>query len=338
MKSKSFILMILSLGFGLVAAIGISQLMKANKATAQQPVQEMAPVLVAADVIGMKTILTDEHVRLENWPKSIVPEGVVTSLDDIKDMAAFKPLSKGAPIFKDDIRHKNESTGIQIPPGFKVVSIKVNAEDHGYGMLNPGDRVDIMGLFKTRNKKDGSEQTLTRTFLKALQVFSIDGRLSAVRDLDSEETQNSGNVIVGLLVTEKQAEQIFFVQRTGNIKLVFRGDPNESDNDVEDLEDIMNMENEAIASDDAQQANPGIDPQIAHQMVQEAPSMIVYKAGEPVKVIFEPGELPQQVGTSQQPAFVDPAMGPSDSQREADDDEDDFDGIMENDSDAEEDQ
>lgn len=318
--------MILSLGFGLVAAIGISQLMKANKANAQQPVQEMAPVLVAADVINMKTVLTEEHVRLENWPKSIVPEGVVTTLEEIKDMAAFKPLSKGAPIFKGDLRHKNEKVGVSLPAGFKLVSIKVNAEDHGAGILTPGDRVDVIGLFKTR-KKNGTQQSISRTFLKALQVFSIDGRVSAIREMgDDEKPNKSGNVIVGLLATEKQAEQIFFVQRTGNIRLVYRGDVDESDDDVEDLSDIMNMDGEYDADDEPEQNQPqGLTGPFTRP--NEPPSMIIYIGGEPTKVVFEPGQLPQRMSAPSAPAF---GAAPEDAMREVNDGGDDFDGIEEN--------
>lgn len=326
--------MILSLGFGLVAAIGISQLMKANKVNANQPVQEMGPVLVAGEVIGMKTILSEEHVRLENWPKSIIPEGVATSLEDITDMSAIKPLSKGAPIFKDDMIHKNKSIGIEIPEGFKVVSIKVNAEDHSAGLLNPGDRVDVMGLFKRRNPKDGSEQTLSRTFLKALQVFSIDGRLSAISRLDEENKNNTGgNVIVGVLVSEKQAEEIFWVQKTGNIKLVMRGDPNSSDEDYETLNDIMEMTGAGDLSSEE------MDQQVAMMRETNQPtSMVIWRGDKAVKVIIEDGELPQAIGTTQETGFTGPPIDPEDAQREIDDDEDDFDGRKENNRRSEEDQ
>ena len=46
MKSKSLILMVVSLGFGLIAAIGISQVMGNNKQV--EPTVERAQVLVAA--------------------------------------------------------------------------------------------------------------------------------------------------------------------------------------------------------------------------------------------------------------------------------------------------
>ena len=81
MKSKSFMLMILSMGFGLIAAIGISQVMGRSKGS-NQPAQKMAPVLVAADHLDMNVLLTEENVKIENWPEAIIPEDAAVALED----------------------------------------------------------------------------------------------------------------------------------------------------------------------------------------------------------------------------------------------------------------
>ena len=59
MKSKSIFLMAVSLGFGLVAAIGITQVMGRNKA---EPVAEVEKqtVLVAVEDLDINTELTPE--------------------------------------------------------------------------------------------------------------------------------------------------------------------------------------------------------------------------------------------------------------------------------------
>jgi len=104
--------------------------------------------------------------------------------------------------------------------GFKLVAIKVSGDDTMSGLLNPGDKVDIMGFFKKRNR-NGQTQTTSRTFLKGLRVFSVNGRTRAG---DREESISSGSAIVSVLVNEKQSEDIYFAQQTGEIKLVMRGE------------------------------------------------------------------------------------------------------------------
>lgn len=328
--------MILSLGFGLVAAIGISQLMKAKNLNATPPAQEMGTVMVASADINVKAVLDETCVKLENWPKAIIPEGVATSLEDITDMSTRERLSPGAPIFKDKLIHKNQKIEIDIPEGQKLVSVKVSAEDHFAGLLNPGDKVDVIGLFK-RRKKDGTQQTMSRTFLKALQVFSINSRMTNDRGMENEPAANNGSVIVGVLVNEKQAEEIFFVQRTGTLKLVLRGEPTESDNDVEDLSDIMNMEDtESMLDEDGGPAPPR---NAASQVVASPDSMIIFKGQMGEKYIVAQGDIPQKVAT----ASVDndglgKPVPASEASRGFGDDDDDFNGSEENNRRIEEDQ
>ena len=65
MKSKSLILMFVSLGFGLIAAIGIGQVMGKGGDTGEKA-PEMSPVLVAIDLVNMHTDLTEENVKIDH--------------------------------------------------------------------------------------------------------------------------------------------------------------------------------------------------------------------------------------------------------------------------------
>ena len=232
MKSKSFMLMILSMGFGLIAAIGISQVMGRNNGPVVAA-PKMGPVLVAADSLDHKTLLNEENVRIENWPIEIIPEAAATSIEQITDMAIKTRMSKGLPIMMNDLVHKNEVSRLNIPDGYKVVAIKVSEDDTIAGLLNPGDRVDVIGLFKTTSRT-GEKRSFSKTFLKGLRVFSVNSQMTANTGSRSESSTR-GNAIVGVLVTEKQSEAIVYVQKTGTLKLVLRGDELEVDNNDEDL-------------------------------------------------------------------------------------------------------
>jgi len=86
--------------------------------------------------------------------------------------------------------------------------------------------------------------------LKALQVYSINNK---TRIDTSEKSENQSRTsIVGLIVTEKQSEALVFVQDTGSIKLVLRGDDVENNGEVEQLEEIkseiLKQEDESFGS------------------------------------------------------------------------------------------
>ncbi len=230
--------MVLSLGFGLVAAIGINQIMKSNQATAIQPVQKMGPVVVAAGDLGLNEFLTEENVKIENWPVDIIPPEAITSLDKITDQATTVRMSKGMPVIATTLKHKKDVIGMNIPKGMKVVAVRVSSEHTVGGLLNPGDKVDVIGIFKQREPRSNRTTTISKTFLKALQVFNINNKTNAVDR--GESTGRGGNTIVGLLVTEKQSEALVFAQGTGTIKLVLRGDEVEGDDEeIEDFDKIM---------------------------------------------------------------------------------------------------
>ena len=236
MKSKSLILLVLSVGFGILAAIGISQVMKSNAIGDEQPATPMGPVVLAATQINLRTQLTEDNVRIENWPTNIIPPDAVTSLEEITDMVTLAPMSQRMPIMKSAIQHKNKSTGPPIPPNMKVVAVRVSADDTIGNLLNPGDRVDVIGIFKQRDRTTNRTFTTSRTFLKALQVYSIGNKTRV--DTTTSSGNGSASSIVGLLVTEKQSEALVFVQDTGSIKLVLRGDDIENDGKVGQLEEI----------------------------------------------------------------------------------------------------
>ena len=215
MKSKSIFLMAVSLGFGLIAAIGISQVMGRSKAPAEPKVQ-MVPVAVAADDIDALTELKPEMVKIESWPIDHVPEGAAGSLEDIEGKVIRARLGKDFPIHLKDLVDKTKANRLAIPPGYKVIGIKVSADDHIQGLLQPGDLVDVIGVFR---RAGNNIEPISKTFLKKIRVFSVDG------DLDSNitrETNKRSTTVVSVLATERQSEELVLVQRIAEVKLVLR--------------------------------------------------------------------------------------------------------------------
>jgi len=232
MKSKSMILMVVSLGFGLVAAIGISKVMGGSSG-AEAPAPKTGPVLVAANQFDHGTLLTEENLKVEEWPLQIIPENAVTDLAEVKNMAITTRLSKGLAILKTDVVNKNELRTLAIPPGSKVVAIKVAADDTFNGLLAPGDKVDVIGVVRLRDEANSRRNTtISKTFLKNITVFSVNENMRAggAREL----TGAKNNSIVSVLVNEKQSEKIVLIQKVAQLKLVLRGDDLEES--VEDAE------------------------------------------------------------------------------------------------------
>lgn len=220
MKSKSLILMIVSLGFGLIAAIGISQVMGKSKGEAAPEIQ-MGPVVVALIELKHGEELTEENCKIENWPADIIPENACRGLEEIKSMAIRNRLSKSLPIMRSDILKASEIGVVKIPAGFKVVAIKVGADDTMSGLLQPGHHVDVIGVVNVKDEETGNSKTISETFLRNVEVFSVNDK---TRIRSAGENGSSGSTVVGVLLKEQQAEQLVWIQKVARLKLVLRGD------------------------------------------------------------------------------------------------------------------
>lgn len=257
MKSKSLILMIVSLGFGLIAAIGISQVMGKGKGEAA-PEIKMGSVVVALNELKHGEELTEENCKIENWPADIIPENACRNLEEVKNMAIRNRLSKSLPIMRSDILKASEIGIVKIPAGFKVVAIKVGADDTMSGLLQPGHKVDVIGVV---NVKDDNNQnkTISETFLRNVEVFSVNDK---TRIRSAGENGSSGSTVVGVLLKEQQAEQLVWIQKVARLKLVLRGDDDseeESHLDQEKFDSIFGIVNKDMQNNGTKTVSTGED-------------------------------------------------------------------------------
>ena len=82
MRPKSLILLILALGCGLVASIGISQVMDRN--SRHPKAVETTPIYVALHNINLGDPIDAAMVSLQEWPKDKVPPGAISQLDQLE--------------------------------------------------------------------------------------------------------------------------------------------------------------------------------------------------------------------------------------------------------------
>jgi pilus assembly protein CpaB len=256
MKSKSLIMLFVSLGFGLVAAIGISQVMGRNRASSESQVKK-CPVLVARKTIDHETLLNEECVAIEEWPVNIVPEDALKTLKELENMVVATRILKGLPLLKSNLMDANAVKRLPIPPGKKVLAIPMESDETLNGLLQPGDRVDIIGVFK---EQSGNRQvSSSRTFLKNIQVFSVGD--TYLRDLTRENTGAKGKTNVGFLVSERESEVLVLAQNVATLKVVLRSDSDDEESQiVEPFVEQMNSLASQGGNPDGNNPPPAADP------------------------------------------------------------------------------
>src|SRR5437899_7475461 len=181
MRMKSLILIFIALGCGLVASIGISQVLDRGGGSSGV---EMEQILVSLADIDIGTKLDAQNVKLEDWPKAKIPDGAVRRLEDVKNKYSNARFFKGEPLHVNRISDSLGNIAVKVPPGYRAMPVKVD-EDTVMKGISPGDRVDVM-VFVKRDMNQGIAETGAYTILKNVRVFAINTNTERATDAKAE--------------------------------------------------------------------------------------------------------------------------------------------------------
>lgn len=223
MRTKSIFFLALALGCGLIAAVGVQQVLATRDRASPAPAIEMKAIVVAMEDIPMGDPVQITQIKLEDWPKSKIPEGAIFKVEDVEGRRTKTKIYKGSPILDAQLLAKgavDAGAAPWIPKGYRVVSVKVDPVSGSASMLRPSDRVDVVVHFPAMPSK-GIPKDYTRTILQNVRVFAVDDKYALTGEEKNQKTLQAKTV--SLLVTPEQAEIITAVTELGQIRLVMRG-------------------------------------------------------------------------------------------------------------------
>jgi pilus assembly protein CpaB len=224
MRPKSLILLSLALGCGLVAALGINQMM-AKQGPVTITSGETREIFVTLKDINTNDLVVAEAIKLEHWPKDKLPPDTLDKLDDIVGRRARTKLFAGEPVRDAKLLEKGDAglgAADSIPDGFRVVSVKVDAVKSSGNLIKPGDRVDVIVKME-RGGGGSSSEAVSKTFLQDVRVFAVNDLI----DRDNNGGSKVAAQTIGLLVKPEQVELVHLADETGKIRLSMRS-PNDS--------------------------------------------------------------------------------------------------------------
>lgn len=223
MRAKSLILIFIALGCGLIASIGISQIMEKDVATAN--VIETVDVYVARTDLDINTRLSAENVQLEQWPKGKTPGGVVSQLDQLEDKYSLHRMYAGEPILVRKLSDQATGPSHTIPAGYRVATVRVQVDEAGGGLAKPGDRVDIIAFLR---KGRDVPMTMTKTILRNVRVFAVNDQTE--RSLDDKGRSVTVKTL-SLLVKRDQVETLTLATELGRLRMALRRPGDEADDE-----------------------------------------------------------------------------------------------------------
>lgn len=244
MRPKSLLLLALALGCGLVASIGISQVMDRNSRRPAAKV-DTAPIYVALHNINTGDPIDASMLSLEEWPKGRVPRGAISNLEELEGRRPRSAIIEGEPILEAKLLAPGQMADPirSIPKGYRLKTIAVDAEKSAAGLLGPGDRVDVQ-LFVRRDTRNGIESAKSKVILQNIRVFAVDQTVQRSPDGGEERTIAK---TVSLLLTPQQASKLGLAENLGEVSLIPRNPDDEDTGDWSEYsaDDLLGGTNEA---------------------------------------------------------------------------------------------
>lgn len=214
MNSKTTLFVLLSLIFG-VGAVYLAQNWLAQNNTAPVTTKSNMVVTMATNVT-LGTIIERKHLALRNVPQELIPKGSITKLKEAEGLIAKQRLYQGEILRTERTVKKGEGSTLAslISPHMRAITIRVNDVVGVAGFLLPGNRVDVLNLYKK------SKKYRTDVVLANIKILAIDQRAS------NDENKPTLVRAVTLEVNLDQAETLMQAKGRGSLQLALRN-PND---------------------------------------------------------------------------------------------------------------
>ena len=208
MKSKTFVMMFVAIGCGLVAAYLTARL------TAKGTSLSTVPVLVAKEKIKAGDVIKDpEKLFIEmNYPAGSTPNAI-SSFESLKNKIVNKGLQPGQWLTPDDL---SANFGIDLPKGFYAMAVKVDASSAAGGFILPRSRVNVVATIRNRNNNGESARVVT--VLQDVLVLAVDQQSIRPEDKLAVTTISTAT----LAVKPSESQRLTLAQSLGELRLVLR--------------------------------------------------------------------------------------------------------------------
>ena len=289
MKAKSLILLSVAIGCGLVAMLGVQQLVNRGGSTNTETVQ----VLFARTDIPPGKPLDDTNTVFKSVPLGSQPEGAVTKPEEFDDRSLSVTAVANEPIMLAKLNQKGvHSRSMSIPAGMRVITVPATLTMTHNGFIMPGDRVDVVVTLQ-KQTSGGRSISTTKVILQYIEVFAVDNVHEGEIKKGDETEYASKNV--SLLVTPDQYNLALHAQRKGQITLALRRKDDEEVVKTKELTDDMLAQSGSIINNNIGDRADDFEPEkngAAADKVKDFLTEQEKKASE-AKVVESPTSTPK---------------------------------------------
>ncbi|TAM72632.1 Flp pilus assembly protein CpaB [bacterium] len=211
-RTTLLIAILLALGTGWLTLNYLSSL---QRAAAPQAVPRK--VVIAVETIPARATITTAMVRETTRPSTQVEPNAVSDGRSAIGALALIGIPAGTTITGSMIgRPSDVGLTVKLQPGMRAVSIPVDQVKDISGLMQPGDRVDVIAIVP----RIGNREPEARTILRGILVLAIGNALETASATPAPGSQSSTTVT--LAVTPKQADLLAVADANTALRLALR--------------------------------------------------------------------------------------------------------------------
>jgi len=285
MSVRTLLVVLLAVGCGGIATYGMFSVVRSSRGNADAtPIIETEQVAVLTIDVGLVgTKITEDMVRLQDWPKEYLPEGYITDLKDVVNETLRVPVRAGELLLKGKFGAGRGMAAI-VDPGYRAFTIHTPNHSAGVaGFVMPGDTVDVL---LTRDNPDIPGGSVTTALLQKVTVLASDQNINAP-EANTIKTLKS----VTLSVTPEEGKILTLAQSGGTLTLMLRNKEDLKMNDevaitwkdIEAAEDYAEEQLNPPAQDTKQESKLVTDSDADDPVLPEETTLVVKRTKPPAR-------------------------------------------------------
>lgn len=177
----------------------------------------MTPALVAVHNIPARIPISANMFRVEMRSRDKVDPDVITNPKAINGQLALISMPAGSILTASKIGTPTDvGLAVRLKPGMRAISIAVDKVKDVSGLVEPGDRVDVLA----QGPKVNNDVQPAVTILRGILVLGMGQALETAGATPSPDAQNADTVT--LAVTPKQADTLMTADQNAVLRLALR--------------------------------------------------------------------------------------------------------------------
>jgi pilus assembly protein CpaB len=201
-----------------ILAVGTGWLTLTYLSSLRPPSGELRAVLIAAQDIAPRERITDAMLSKQVRPASAAEPGAISDPSQAIGSLALITIPAGTQLTASEIgTNVAFALPVRLQPGMRAVSIPVDRVKDVSGLIQPGDRVDVIAI---PPQKSNGPPPKAVTIFRAIRVLSVGSTLENASATPSPAEQEAATVT--LEVTPAQADLLAWADANSTLRLALR--------------------------------------------------------------------------------------------------------------------